>query len=77
VLSPWLVLACAAVCARLAGGLMRSTLADLLTAALSFVAVGYLGLTLFSNDSLQLVLASSTKILGKFGGRHAYPSESA
>jgi asparagine synthase (glutamine-hydrolysing) len=77
VLRPWLILACAAACARLAGNLMHGTFLDLAITVLCFVTVGYFGLAVFAKDSFQLVVYSVRKIVqGKLSGRQPFFGES-
>jgi O-antigen/teichoic acid export membrane protein len=71
VMRPWLVLATAAVCARALGNLVHNPVADLLLSGVCFCVLGFAGLSLFAHESVTLVMKSSMKVLGRFGGQAA------
>ena len=63
VLRPWLIIVVSAACARYVGTLFTRTWMDVIFAACCFCVLGFLGLKLGANDSLQLVEHSLRRIV--------------
>ncbi len=77
VLRPWLIIAVTAACARIAGHMVNSTWLELVVTILCFITLGFSGLWLFANESVQLVLISLRQIIrGKIVRQLAIHSES-
>lgn len=76
VLRPWLILAGAAICARLIGNLTDNLWRDFAGTALVLLVTSYAGLAVFASDTLRLVLSSTRNlILGRLRGRPAFAGE--